>query len=99
MWPVQMIHIREGARAMPRGKGWERVKVEWIRKEAERVWRTARDAGEKGEVSLSFGSCADGMEPTTDCLIVCYFSTPLPATLRTLLIPKYTPQHGSPRHS
>lgn len=51
VWPVQMVHIREGPKALPRAKGWERAKEEWVRREGERVWKAAREAGERGEVS------------------------------------------------
>lgn len=54
VWPVQMVHIREGPKALPRAKGWERVKKAWVRREGERVWKAALDAQKRGEVrSLS----------------------------------------------
>lgn len=49
LWPVQMVHIREGPRARPRAQGWERAKQQWVRREAERVWLAALDAHKRGE--------------------------------------------------
>ncbi|KAK4701674.1 tRNA-specific adenosine deaminase 3, partial [Phenoliferia sp. Uapishka_3] len=54
VWPVTMVHIREGPRALPKSKGWERVKKAWIKREGERVWKAAKDAATRGEaLSLS----------------------------------------------
>lgn len=52
VWPVQIVHLREGAGARVRQKGWERAKVGWLEKEAGEVWARAREAGERGEVSV-----------------------------------------------
>lgn len=49
LWPVQMVHIREGPRARPRAQGWERVKQGWVRREGERVWAAAQAAAAQGE--------------------------------------------------
>lgn len=49
VWPVQIVHIREGAGAKVRVKGWERAKVDWVNKRARAVWDQARQAGEQGE--------------------------------------------------
>ncbi|KAM0789684.1 hypothetical protein ACM66B_006545 [Microbotryomycetes sp. NB124-2] len=53
VWPVAMMHIREGARALPRARGWEQVKEEWIQREAERVWRAALEAEKRGECPVA----------------------------------------------
>ena len=59
VWPVTLVHIREGPKAAFRKKGWERGKMEWIEKEVGRVWGKAKEAGERGEVSRIslFRSC------------------------------------------
>ncbi|KAM0749917.1 hypothetical protein T439DRAFT_42353 [Meredithblackwellia eburnea MCA 4105] len=49
VWPVTMVHIREGPKALPRAKGWERCKKAWIKKEAEKVWKAAKEAEKRGE--------------------------------------------------
>ncbi|BGP18724.1 hypothetical protein JCM10213_009203 [Rhodosporidiobolus nylandii] len=49
VWPVQVVHIREGAKATRRKRGWERAKMEWIEREARRVWERAEQAGQRGE--------------------------------------------------
>lgn len=51
VWPVQIMHVREGAGAKVRQRGWERGKVGWLRAEVKKVWRDAVAAGEKGEVA------------------------------------------------
>lgn len=51
VWPVQIMHIREGAKATKRKKGWEKAKLEWIESQARKVWERALDAGRRGEVS------------------------------------------------
>jgi len=51
VWPVQIVHLREGAGAKVRQKGWARAKSAWLRGQAEAVWKSAVEAGEKGEVS------------------------------------------------
>lgn len=53
LWPVTVVHIREGPKALPRAKGWERVKKAWIKREGERVWKAAHDAAARGEVRLA----------------------------------------------
>ncbi|KAK4051644.1 tRNA-specific adenosine deaminase subunit tad3 [Microbotryomycetes sp. JL201] len=53
VWPVAMMHIREGARALPRARGWEQVKEEWIQREAEDVWRAAVEAEQIGECPVA----------------------------------------------
>lgn len=52
VWPVQVMHIREGAKALRKKKGWEKAKLEWIESQAKKVWERALDAGRRGEVSL-----------------------------------------------
>lgn len=52
VWPVAMVVIREGPKAVPITPGWERVKREWIGKEIGKVWREAEAAGQRGEVSF-----------------------------------------------
>lgn len=96
VWPVQMVHIREGPKALPRSKGWERAKEIWIRREVERVWNAAKEAGERGEVSLwRWG------EPTSQCeadpLIL--NSTPSPVTSPIPSILSSTPPPPSPSPS
>ncbi|BGP42350.1 tRNA-specific adenosine deaminase subunit tad3 [Rhodotorula kratochvilovae] len=49
VWPVQVVHVREGAKATMRKKGWERAKLEWIERQARKVWERAEDAGRRGE--------------------------------------------------
>ncbi|GAA5906305.1 hypothetical protein JCM5296_000310 [Sporobolomyces johnsonii] len=49
VWPVTIVHIREGAKALRRKKGWERAKLEWIQRETRRVWDKAQEAGRRGE--------------------------------------------------
>ncbi|GAA5824005.1 hypothetical protein JCM11251_003376 [Rhodosporidiobolus azoricus] len=49
LWPVQLVHIREGAKATRRKRGWERGKMEWVEKEAKKVWKKAEEAGARGE--------------------------------------------------
>ncbi|GAA5858948.1 hypothetical protein JCM8547_007169 [Rhodosporidiobolus lusitaniae] len=49
VWPVQVVHIREGAKATRRKRGWERAKMEWITKEAKKVWTKAEEAAQRGE--------------------------------------------------
>lgn len=58
VWPVQIVHLREGAGAKVRQKGWARAKSQWLGQQAEAVWRAAKEAGEKGEVSRSSGAGA-----------------------------------------
>ncbi|SCZ98046.1 BZ3500_MvSof-1268-A1-R1_Chr3-3g06540 [Microbotryum saponariae] len=54
LWPVQTMHIREGPKAKPRAQGWERCKLEWVRSEAEKVWRAAKQSrDEKGEQPIA----------------------------------------------
>ncbi|GAA5904845.1 hypothetical protein JCM6882_003221 [Rhodosporidiobolus microsporus] len=53
LWPVQVVHIREGAKATRRKRGWERGKVEWITREAKKVWQKAEEAGKRGEHPIS----------------------------------------------
>lgn len=55
VWPVAMVVIREGPKAVPITPGWERSKREWIGKEIGKVWREAQAAGARGEVSLLDG--------------------------------------------
>ncbi|GAA5991638.1 hypothetical protein JCM10908_001067 [Rhodotorula pacifica] len=49
VWPVQVMHIREGAKALRKKKGWEKAKLEWIESQAKKVWERALDAGRRGE--------------------------------------------------
>ncbi|GAA6009764.1 hypothetical protein JCM11491_001090 [Sporobolomyces phaffii] len=49
VWPVTLVHIREGPKATMKKKGWERAKLEWIESEVEKVWQHAREAGQRGE--------------------------------------------------
>ncbi|GAA5930466.1 Tad3p [Sporobolomyces koalae] len=49
VWPVTLVHIREGPKATMKKKGWERAKIEWSEKEIERVWTSAKEAGKRGE--------------------------------------------------
>ncbi|GAA6041353.1 hypothetical protein JCM8097_007680 [Rhodosporidiobolus ruineniae] len=49
VWPVQVVHIREGAKATRRKRGWERAKMEWIERQARKVWQKAEEAGKRGE--------------------------------------------------
>ncbi|GAA6006657.1 Tad3p [Rhodotorula paludigena] len=49
VWPVQVVHVREGAKAVKRKKGWERAQVEWVQRQAEKVWERAQEAGRRGE--------------------------------------------------
>ncbi|TNY20591.1 hypothetical protein DMC30DRAFT_352104 [Rhodotorula diobovata] len=53
VWPVQVVHVREGAKATMRKKGWERAKLEWVERQARKVWERAEDAGRRGEVRPS----------------------------------------------
>lgn len=53
LWPVTIVHLREGSKALPKAKGWERAKAAWIKREGERVWKAANDAGQRGEVRPS----------------------------------------------
>lgn len=52
VWPVTIVHIREGAKAVRRKKGWERAKLEWIEREMRGVWDKAKEAGRRGEVRV-----------------------------------------------
>lgn len=54
VWPVSMIMLREGPKALPITQGWEKGKRDWIGKEIGRVWRAAEAAGRRGEVSHFF---------------------------------------------
>ncbi|GAA6016511.1 hypothetical protein JCM10207_002822 [Rhodosporidiobolus poonsookiae] len=49
VWPVTVVHIREGAKATRRKRGWERAKLEWIEREARKVWNRADEAARLGE--------------------------------------------------
>ncbi|GAA5875125.1 hypothetical protein JCM16303_005018 [Sporobolomyces ruberrimus] len=49
VWPVTLVHIREGPKATMKKKGWERAKMEWIEREIEKVWDKAKEAGQRGE--------------------------------------------------
>jgi hypothetical protein len=33
-----VMHIREGAKALRKKKGWEKAKLEWIESQAKKVW-------------------------------------------------------------
>ena len=56
VWPVTLVHIREGPKATMKKKGWERAKMEWIEREIGKVWEKSKQAGERGEVSTNFRS-------------------------------------------
>ncbi|GAA5845807.1 hypothetical protein JCM3766R1_000321 [Sporobolomyces carnicolor] len=49
VWPVTLVHIREGPKATMKKKGWERAKMEWIEREMRKVWAKAKEAGQRGE--------------------------------------------------
>ncbi|KAI5481377.1 Set and Cytidine deaminase-like domain containing protein [Pseudohyphozyma bogoriensis] len=49
IWPVLLVHIREGPKATKRSKGWERIKAEWVGREAGKCWAAAKEAGRRGE--------------------------------------------------
>ncbi|BGP26646.1 tRNA-specific adenosine deaminase subunit tad3 [Rhodotorula toruloides] len=49
VWPVTIVHIREGAKATRKKKGWERAKLEWVEQQARKVWERAEEAGRQGE--------------------------------------------------
>ncbi|GAA5976025.1 hypothetical protein JCM5350_000289 [Sporobolomyces pararoseus] len=49
VWPVTLVHIREGPKATMKKKGWERAKMEWIEREIGKVWEKSKQAGERGE--------------------------------------------------
>ncbi|KPV73499.1 uncharacterized protein RHOBADRAFT_54718 [Rhodotorula graminis WP1] len=53
VWPVQVVHVREGAKAIMRKKGWERAKLEWVERQARKVWERAEDAGRRGEHAIA----------------------------------------------
>ncbi|GAA6053298.1 hypothetical protein JCM3770_006672 [Rhodotorula araucariae] len=53
VWPVQVVHVREGAKATMRKKGWERAKLEWVERQARKVWERAEDAGRRGEHAIA----------------------------------------------
>ncbi|GAA5992085.1 hypothetical protein JCM11641_002534 [Rhodosporidiobolus odoratus] len=53
VWPVTIVHIREGAKATRRKRGWERAKMEWIEREARRAWDKAEEAGRRGEYPIA----------------------------------------------
>ncbi|KAJ8293198.1 tRNA-specific adenosine deaminase subunit tad3 [Rhodotorula toruloides] len=49
VWPVTIVHIREGAKATRKKKGWEKAKLEWVEQQARKVWERAEEAGRQGE--------------------------------------------------
>lgn len=50
IWPVQTFHVKEGT-MQERPKGWERAKMDWIKRESEKCWKAAVESGRRGEVS------------------------------------------------
>ncbi|GAA5931678.1 hypothetical protein JCM1841_000456 [Sporobolomyces salmonicolor] len=63
VWPVTIVHIREGAKAVRRKKGWERAKLEWIEREMRGVWDKAKEAGRRGEHPIAC-HVTDSWSPT-----------------------------------
>lgn len=82
VWPVQVVHVREGAKATMRKKGWERAKLEWVERQARKVWERAEDAGRRGEVRPSLISSRhsrwSGRPTLTRPVLHTRYSTPSP---------------------